>query len=586
MRKDDAMSRTVLLIEDNPANAALVKQALIAPNDELFVVERVRKCSEAEERLGIDKNRAIAAVITNLFLPDSQGLQTITRIFEIAPRMPILVLTSADNEHVAKHAMQLGAQDYVLQHRLGTYFLPRVLQNMLYRAANTTALFAENERARVALMSIDDAVHDYLTGLPSPLLLQDRLYQAIAAACRSQQSLAVLCIGIDRFKHVNYALGRAIGDQLLRSVAERLVATVRGSDTVSRCGGDAFVVVLSGLSHAADAALSAKKILASLRAPHVIDKINLQITATIGIALYPDDGIDAVTLVGKARGAMSTAKEQERGGYGFFEPHMNELAIEHQFVECGVRHALERQELMMHYQPQVDFRTEAIVGAEALVRWCPPKREISPPTDFMAMAEKTGSIAQIGLWALREACRESRSWRDAGLAPIPMAIGISTAELRTEGFAESVSNILRETKMDPQSLELEITEPAVVTDRLSTVAALHALRDMGVHLALDHFGTGSSSLTHLMRFPVDALRIDESLIRSLGTRDDSVGMVNAVIGAGTSFHLRVIAQGVDTREQYLALQRLNCHQGQGRYFREPISGSEFAKLLKDDYCQP
>jgi diguanylate cyclase (GGDEF)-like protein len=576
------MSQTVLLVEDNSPNAALVKHALLGSGDGLFVVERVRKCSEAQERLCMDRERAIAAVVTNLFLPDSQGLQTIARILEVSPHMPILVLTNADNEHIAKQALGRGAQDYVLQHRLDNYLLPEIMQNILYRAAAAKAAFAEDERSRIALNPISDAVHDYLTELPNSLLLNDRISQAIAYARRHQQSLAVLCVDVDRFKHVNFALGHELGDRLLRSIAERLIAGARASDTVSRQGGDEFVVLLPELARTDDAARSAKKILASLSMPYCIEKYALQITATIGIGIYPDDGCDAETLVKNAHIAMSTAKQHGHNGFGFFQPHMNEHEVERRFLECGLRHALERQEFVLHYQPRIDLQTEVIVGAEALIRWCRPKRAMALAPEFMPVAEQSGHVVPIGRWALREACRQARSWRNADLARFPVAINISATELRSEGFVDGIRAILLETGVEPQCLEMEIAEFTLVNELHSTAAVIHTLRDLGVRLTLDHFGTGSSSLTHLRRLPVNALKLDESLVRGLCTGGDETGMVNAVIGAGKSFDLRVIAQGIETREQFLTLRSLQCPEGQGRYFREPVPASEFTRLLEDN----
>lgn len=577
------MPQTVLLIEDNSPSASLVKQAILGSGEGPFVVEWVRKCSEAQERLCMHRKRAIAAVLTNLFLPDSQGLQTIDRILEVSPHIPILVLTTADNEHVAKQAMQHGAKHYVLQHRLDNYSLPKTLQNILYEGVNTGALFVNDKRTRAACNSIGGSVHDYLTNLPNPVLLDDRLSQAIAFARRHQQSFAILCVDIDRFEHVNYALGREIGDYLLRSIAERLIASVRATDTVSRLERDQFVVLLSGLAHAEDAALSAEKLLASLGMPHCIAHHDLQITATIGISVFPHDGGDAHTLIRYASIAMLNAKEQGHNSYAFFKPHMNEQAIERRFLECGLRHALERQEFVLHYQPQIDLQTEAIVGAEALIRWRRPKRGMALPAEFMSVAEQSGYIIQIGLWALREACRQARSWRDAGLAPIPVAIGISAIEFRSQSFVESVRAILLESGMEPHCLELEITELSLLGDWESIAAVLHALRNIGVQLALDHFGAGSSSLTQLKRLPVDALKIDESLIHGLCAGDNEA-IVNAVISTGKSFHLRVIAQGIETREQFVALKRLGCLGGQGPYFREPVAANEFARLLESDCC--
>jgi diguanylate cyclase len=585
VRKEDAMPQTVLLIEDNSPSAALVQRALLGSHDGCFIVERVRKCSEAQARLCMDRGQAVAAVVTNLFLPDSQGLQTLTRIFEVSPHMPILVLTNADNEHVAKQAVQRGAQDYVLQHRLDNYLLPKMLQNMLYRAANAESEFAVRGRVPTAPGDVSETTHDRLTGLLNPALFNDRLAQAIAAARRQQGLLAVLCVDIDRFKHVNYALGNDIGDHLLRSIAGRLIASVRASDTVSRRKGDEFAVLLPGLAHPEDAAMTAQKILASVGATHCIEKHDLQITATVGIAVYPDDGTDVQTLVKNARDAMLNSKEQSHNSCGFFKPHMNELSIERRFIECGLRHALGRKEFVLHYQPQIDLRTGAILGAEALIRWCRPQRAMALPAEFMSVAEQSGCIVQIGLWAIREACRQARSWRDADLAPIPVAIKVSATELRSKDFVENVHAILQESGVPPAFLELEIAEHSLVKDCRSIAAVHHLLRDMGVQLALDQFGTGSSSLTHLQRFPVDALKIDESLVHALCTRDSDGGIVNAVISAGNSFHMRVIAEGIETQEQFLVLQSLQCREGQGGYFREAVPASEFARLLEDN-CRP
>jgi len=348
---------------------------------------------------------------------------------------------------------------------------------------------------------------------------------------------------------------------------------------VGRQGGDKFLVVLPVLAHAEDAALAAQRILASIRTPHCIEKYDLQVTATIGIAIYPHDGSDAETLIRNSSVAMLNAKELGHNRCGFFRPHMNEQAIERRFLECGLRHALEREEFVLHYQPQIDLATGAIVGAEAMVRWCRPKRGIALPVDFMAVAEQSGHIVQIGLWALREACRQARGWRDANHVSVPVAVNVSAVELRARGFAESLRVILLETGMEPQSLELEIIESALLKDREAAAAVLHSVRDMGVQVALDHFGAESASLTHLQRLPLDALKIDQSLVHGLSGSDDDGGMVDAVISVAKSFHLRVVAQGVDTQEQLLALQNLRCSEGQGRYISEPVTGEDFAKLL-------
>jgi len=426
------------------------------------------------------------------------------------------------------------------------------------------------------------AHHDYLTDLPNRLLLDDRLSQAMIAAHRHHQQLAVLFVDVDRFKHVNDSLGHAIGDQLLLSVAGRLVASVRSSDTVSRQGGDEFVILLSTIAHAEDAALSANKILNALAMPHRVKEHDLQISASIGIGIYPDDGQEAQTLVKSADIAMLNAKASGRNNYQFFKPDMNQHALERQSLESGLRHALERREFVLHYQPRMDLDTEAITGAEALIRWRQPGQGIVLPEQFIPIAEQCGYMVPIGRWALREVCRQTQIWLDASVIPMPVALNVSVVELRSKGFVQGVRAILKETGMDPELLEFELTETALMQDPASTVTVLDALRDMGVHLTLDDFGTGYSSLSYLKRFPIDALKIDKSFVRGLCTDASDANMVSAVINMGKSFGLKVIAEGVETREQFLRLQAQQCAEGQGYYFQRPLAANEFTKLLGSD----
>jgi diguanylate cyclase (GGDEF)-like protein/PAS domain S-box-containing protein len=427
------------------------------------------------------------------------------------------------------------------------------------------------------------AHHDYLTDLPNRLLLEDRLAQAMASARRNQLQLAVLFVDIDRFKHINDSLGHATGDELLLSVAGRLVANIRSSDTVSRQGGDEFVILLSSVAHVEDAALTAGKILTALAMPHRVKEHDLQITASMGIAVYPQDGTDAETLVKNADIAMLNAKHNGRNAFQFFSSDMSEHDVERQSLEGGLRDALRRREFVLYYQPKMDLETGAITGAEALIRWRQPERGFVLPEKFIPIAEQCGYIVPIGRWVLREACRQVQSWLDADLMPLSIAINISAVELRSKGFLQGVRAVLKETGLNPRYLEFELTETALMQDPTSTIAVLHALKDMGLHLTLDDFGTGYSSLSYLKRFPIDALKIDKSFVRGLCTNAGDANIVNAVIHMGKSFGLRVIAEGVETREQFLQLQAQRCAEGQGFYFKEPIPANEFATLLECDY---
>jgi diguanylate cyclase (GGDEF)-like protein/PAS domain S-box-containing protein len=426
------------------------------------------------------------------------------------------------------------------------------------------------------------AQHDSLTDLPNRILLKDRLIHAMALAHRHQQKMAVLYLDLDRFKNINDSLGHAMGDLLLQSVAQRLVACVRTSDTVSRHGGDEFVVLLSEATHAQDAGISAQKMLIAVSKSHNIDRHDVSVTASIGIATYPDDGTDAEALMKHADFALLHAKDSGRNNYQFFKPDMNVRALERQSLESGLRHALERHEFALHYQPEINLETGAIVGVEALIRWRHPERGLVPPNQFIPVAEECGFIVPISQWVLREGCRQARAWQDAGFAPISIAINISAVELRGKDFVAEVRATLAETGLDPRCLVLELTETFLMQDSPHTLAVLQALKDLGVHLALDDFGTGYSSLSYLRRFPIDTLKIDRSFVSNLTTDDNDASIVSAVINMGKSLHMRVVAEGVETREQLQFLQEHGCPEGQGYYFSRPMVAAEFTQLLATD----
>jgi diguanylate cyclase (GGDEF)-like protein/PAS domain S-box-containing protein len=432
----------------------------------------------------------------------------------------------------------------------------------------------------MALQIAYSAQHDFLTGLPNRMLLNDRIRQAIALAPRHLKKFAVLFLDLDGFKHINDSLGHSIGDKLLQSIARRLVDCVRGSDTVSRQGGDEFVVLLSEEEEGQDAAISARRMLESVAQPHFIDQHQLHVTTSIGVSIYPHDGLDAETLIKNADTAMYQAKENGRQSYQFFKPAMNVRAVERQSIEESLRRALERQEFALHYQPKISLRTGAITGAEALIRWTHPVRGAVPPAQFIPVAEDCGLILPIGRWVLREACKEARAWADAGLPATTVAVNISAMEFRDESFLEGLFAILRETGLDPRALELELTESVLIKHAESAQAILRALRERGVQVALDDFGTGYSSLSYLRRFKVDTLKIDQSFVRAITNAPDETGIVSAVIGMGSSLSLRVVAEGVETSEELAFLRAHHCDEAQGFYFSQPVPAPRFARLLE------
>lgn len=424
------------------------------------------------------------------------------------------------------------------------------------------------------------AHHDVLTGLPNRTLLQDRLGQSIELARRQGQQLAVIFTDLDQFKHINDSLGHAVGDRLLQSVSQRLVDCVRHSDTVSRLGGDEFVLLLPHIEHAEDAALSAQKIIAALAPPHRIDRHELHIGVSIGISIFPEDGLDAATLIKSADTAMYHAKENGRNNYKFFDQSMNARAVRRQSTEASLRRALERQEFVLHYQPRISLQTGAIVGVEALVRWQHPQHGLLLPAHFVPVAEDTGLIVPIGRWALREACVATQTWQEAGLPAVIVAVNTSALEFRAKDFFENVHRTLAEAHVDPRFLELELTESVLMRDAEATNDALHALADLGVRLTVDDFGTGYSSLSYLSKFPIDTLKIDRLFVEQITQNANDATIVSAVISLGKSLKQSVIAEGVENAEQYDFLCAHHCDEAQGYYFCPPMPAEHFARILE------
>ncbi len=682
----------ILLVEDNPGDARLLREMFNEPDLPKPNVINVGSMSEAVTHLG---EYAVDIILLDLGLPDAQGLEAVRQAHAAAPRVPLIVLSGMDDESLAALALQEGAQDYLIKGQIDIRRLMRVMRYAIERTSMEEALFEEKERAQVTLNSIGDGVastdllgnirflnlaaekmtgwpleeatgrpfaevlrildatsrepvaspleiltennhpasnsillrrdeyeipiegsispihgregeaagavivfrdvsaaramalqithsaeHDFLTGLPNRLLLNDRIGLAIASAQRHSNKVAVLFLDVDGFKHINDSLGHAIGDKLLQSISKRLEKCIRGGDTVSRQGGDEFVALLSEVERAEDTVPVASRMLQALGEVHSIDGHDLHVTASIGISIFPDDGPDAETLIKNADTAMYQAKENGHQSYRFFMPAMNIRAVERQSIEESLRRALERQELLLHYQPKIDLKTGKITGAEALVRWMHPTRGMMPPIEFIPVAEDCGLILPIGNWVLYEACRQAKAWKDAGLQLGSIAVNVSLMEFRDDNFLDGVLEILKATRLDPKALELELTESVLMKHAESAISILNKLRAREVQLAVDDFGTGYSSLSYLRKFPINTLKIDQSFVRQIDTMPDETNIVTAVINMGRSLNLRVVAEGVETKEDMVFLQNHECDQAQGYYFSRPVHADQFAKLLE------
>jgi len=691
--------KNVLLIEDNPGDARLLKEMLNEFGASGVKLTWVAFLGEAERYLAANQ---VEVILLDLGLTDAQGLDGVRRARVAAPHAALLVLTGLDDQSMAVQALQEGAQDYLIKGEIEARGLIRSLRYAVERKLMEDALIAEKERAVVTLNCIGDAVactdmagritflnaaaqtmtgwsgaeaigrpmaevfaivgaatgtpvvapagadaagamqlppdavvvrrdglripiensiapihdhtglrtgavfvlrdatrtramtaqiihaarHDFLTGLPNRILLNDRITQAIAFAARHAIQIAVLFLDLDGFKHINDSLGHAVGDQLLQSVAGRLVGAVRGSDTVSRQGGDEFVILLYEMKDAEGAVVSATRLLAAVARPHTIAGHDLHVTASIGVSIYPDDGMDAETLIKNADTAMYQAKENGRQNFQYFKPAMNVRAVERQSIEEHLRRALERREFALHYQPKVSLATGAISGVEALIRWTHPARGLVSPAQFIPVAEDSGLILAIGAWVLREACTQARIWLDAGLPAARMAVNVSSMEFQDENFLKNLSDILSETGLDPALLELELTESVLMKRAETAISILGNLRERGVKVAIDDFGTGYSSLSYLRRFPIDVLKIDQSFVRQISNGGGDTAIVAAVIGMARSLKLRVVAEGVETLEELSFLRAQKCDEVQGYYFGRPELPEAFAVLLASGIQPP
>lgn len=684
----------ILIITADSIVAKDLEDALGKTADGQFSAQRVRHLSEAIALLRTDR---ISAIMADMSLPDSQGIETFDTLFAIAPHIPIIMLCVADDEMLTTEAVQRGAQGYLSKAHFGSYLVPQTLQNCIRSKTLEEKFFIEKTRADITLNSISDAVistdmlgnvdylniaaenmtgwsrddadghpiaevmhlingvtrqvernpihlvlvhnkpmglaagtillrrdgreaaiedsaapihdwdgkitgavivfhdvtasqaislkmaylaqHDFLTDLPNRVLLNDRILQAIALGKRRSNHFAVLFLDLDNFKCINDSLGHETGDALLQSVAQSLLSCVRKSDTVSRQGGDEFVILLMEDKYGEKAALTAKKILAAMTAPHTVADHQLHVTTSIGISIYPDDGEDVETLIKNADTAMYHAKEKGRNNYQFFKNEMNVQAVERQIIEVNLRRALERQEFVVYYQPKVNLETGMITGAEALLRWIHPDSGMELPGRFVAIAEDCGLIVPIGRWMLQQVCVQIDLWQKAGLRQIPISVNISALEFRHKDFVEEVRSIVHETGILPSLLQLEITENVLMSDAEASITLLLQLKKMGILLAVDDFGTGYSSLSYLQQFPIEVLKIDQSFLHDIAATNGNGIIVSAVIAMGKSLGLLVVAEGVEKQEQLSFLKAQNCEEGQGFLFSKPVAAERLAALL-------
>lgn len=547
-------TQRILLIEDNPGDARLVQLMLEEGGEDGFSFRHVGRLADA---WGPIRAGLIDCALLDLSLPDADGLEGVDQITEVAPDLPIIVLTGRDDLALAIAALHRGAQDYLLKGRVDSGLLSRAVRYAV-----------ERKHAEVALAH--QAMHDALTDLPNRALFLDRLSQALAGTRRRASTLAVLFVDVDRFKVVNDSLGHVEGDRALITLSKRIARVLRPGDTVARFGGDEFTVLCCELVDPSECIAITERLLEVIRQPIDLNGAQVVLTASIGIALGNDAMAAPETLIRNADAAMYRAKEGGRAGWLVFDDQMHKRAVERLETEVQLRRSIANGSFMLDYQPIVHCDAARPAGYEALVRWKHPLRGIVGPDNFIPLAEETGLIDEIGSWVLREACAESVRWAtDHGDEPPFVSVNVSGRQLTGSTLLTVVAETLAVTGLPPGRLWLEITESALFHDVDSTGLALHALRRSGVKLAVDDFGTGYTSLGNLKRFPVDVIKIDRSFVADLGRSAQDAAIITAIVTLAHDLGLVVTAEGVETEEQRRILCDLGCDYLQGFHLGRP-----------------
>ncbi|MFL7964021.1 EAL domain-containing protein [Pseudomonas kielensis] len=533
-----------------------------------------------------------ALVFADMRMPPGwDGLQTIEELWKADPRLQIALCTAFSDYswETMSERIEFDDQLLILKKPFDTLEIRQMASAMTWKwqlaqdaARKMRSLERTIEERVQELLKVSHLLqYDVLTELPNSMLLGDRLTQAMAQCRRHDRQLAVMFIGLDRFKRINNALGHPVGDEMLKRVARALASVVRESDSVFRYGSDEFVVIVGDIAEAQQTKGVAEKLLAAISTPQPIDGHDLSVTASLGISVYPSDGFDAVALIKKAETAMRNVKETGPNDYRFFTEDMNRRARQQQTIESGLRLALQRKEFVLHYQPKLDLGSGKVVGVEALVRWNRPEHGLVYPGDFIPVAEDSGLIVPLSQWVLQEACQQACRWQAQGMRPLCLSVNISAIDFRQRGFVEGITRTLKETGLDPTQLELEITESVLMQNIDTTVAILKAIKQQGIRLAIDDFGTGYSSLSYLQKFPVDVLKIDQSFVGDLSIDSNDAKLVSTIISLGKSLNLHIIAEGVETLEQLEFLKQHQCEEAQGYYFSKAVEPQAFADWMTE-----
>jgi diguanylate cyclase (GGDEF)-like protein len=571
----------ILIIDDDPVIRLLSATALQAAG------LQIAEFASGEEGLQHFIVAGGDAVLLDVLMPNGMDGFAACREFRKLPygqHIPVLMMTGLDDLESINQAYEAGATDFITK-PINTALLGNRVRYML-RASHTTQRLHESERRLHRL-----AYFDALTELPNRQFFQEHLQQMIALAHRDRLKMALLFIDLDNFKHINDSLGHALGDGVLRITSARLRKSLRAGDEIirtgamqggmalARQGGDEFTLLLPTLEHKKDAAHAAERILANLAPPVLLGEHELYTTTSIGIAIYPDDGETAEDLLKHAELAMFHAKRESGDMYRYFTVKMIESALRRHFLENHLRKAIERNELALHYQPQLEVATGKFCGVEALIRWHNPELGPISPSEFIPLAEETGLIVGIGEWVIRTAASQARRWRLQGIALGRISVNVSAVQFLRKGFSSRLASILAETGLEPHVMELELTESMLIANEDSVLSVLRSLKQIGVQLAIDDFGTGYSSLSRLKSFPIDRLKIDQSFVRDIEQDENDAAIATAIIVMADSLSMKVTAEGVETEGQFAFLKDKRCHEVQGYFLSKPLPSDQVEDFL-------
>ncbi len=573
-RVDDRTVK-VLLVDDDDDDYVMTRDLFSEIEGTRYELQWIIAYDQARELI---KQKSHDAYLVDYRLGEHTGLDLLRDAIEDGCRAPIIILTGQGDVHLDVQAMKSGAADYLVKGQISAPLLDRSIRYAI-------------ERKRTEEDTYRMAYYDILTNLPNRFLFNDRLTQAIALAERHNRLVAVLFFDLDNFKRVNDTFGHYMGDQLLKNIAERLTLCMRRGDyfarqgpddsidTVARLGGDEFIIILSEIKQAEDAAKVAQRILGALSKEFILNTYEIFISASIGIAIYPDDGKDVESLLKNADAAMYHAKSEGKNNYQYYRQSMNASALERLTIENRLRKALERKDFVLHYQPQLDISSGKIVGLEALIRWNQSDNTIVPPGEFIPIAEETGLIIPISDWILHTACMQSKEWHASLFPDVPVSVNISSQQFQQKNFVKTVKRVLEDTGTRPRDIILEITESTIMHNTDIVFSTLYELSKIGIRLSIDDFGTGYSSLSYLKRFPIYAIKIDRSFVKEINTSADDAAISRAIISMAHSLKLRVVAEGVETKHQLSFLRSQGCDEVQGYLFSRPLPLEEILKLL-------